>query len=195
MFKSLVIRNSQVDEEGRIETLSVASYEDRAAIDLIYQCGEHVLQETESLVTEMGRLSSTKKNRAKIEKAGKCRARLDVLHFEQMEAVSEEMEDVLKNREQEAPEFSFASFSRKKSKPKSPFAGRPKFQFDPNKYISPPEPSVVVSSEEWSDETENENDELDQEEQMDPNTLILVLELLCRLTDGIAIDPASGTII
>ena len=196
MFKSLVIRNSQTDEDGRIETLSVASYEDRAAIDLIYQCGEQVLQETETIAAEMARVTSTKKNRAKIEKAKKCRARLDVLHFEQMETASEEMEDVLKDREQADPEFTFASFSRAKSKPKGPFAARPKFQFDPNKYIPPPEPSLpVVPSDEWSNEAENEDDELDQDAQMDPNTLILVLELLCRLTDGVAIDPASGTII
>ena len=196
MFKSLVIRNSQADEEGRIETLSVVSYEDRAAIDLIYQCGEQVLQETEAIATEMLRITSTKKNRAKIEKAKEYSARLDVLHFEQMKTASEELDDVLKDREQKDPEFTFTSFSRAKGKPKGPFAGRPKFQFDPNKYIPPPEPSLaMVPSDEWSNETESEDDELDRDAQMDPNTLILVLELLCRLTNGIAIDPASGTVI
>jgi len=185
VFRSLLVRNALADEQGRIETLSVASTDDFAAIDLVYQCGDHVVVETNAITEEMRQAKMSSKNRAKIEKAGKCRARLDVLHFEQMESIQqpEPVED---------PVFTFATFPKEQAQSaKNPFAGRPKFQFDQNQYIPPPEIDPLISEE----EPILDGAEVDQQEQMDPNTLILVLELLCRLTDGIAIDPAGGAVI
>ena len=184
MFKSLQIRESLADEQGRIESLSVASYDDFAAIDLIYQCGDHVIAETNAFAEEM--LSSmSSKNRKKFEKGRKHRARLDVLHFEQMESIRSSLP-------QGDPVFTFATFQPPAAK--GLFAGRPKFQFDPDQYIPPPEIDPFISGELEAD-SGLDDEEIDPEEKMDPNTLILVLELLCRLTGGIAIDPASGGIL
>jgi len=187
MFRSLQIRESLADEQGRIESLSVASYDDFAAIDLVYQCGDHVAMETSTIVEDMLR-SASSKNRVQIEKAKKHQARLDVLHFEQMEPIeqAQPLED---------PVFTFASFPQKETPPaKNPFAARPKFQFDRTQYIPPPELDPIISDnpDEYSALSDEESD---HEERMDPNTLILVLGLLCRLTSGIAIDPASGVIV
>ena len=193
MFRSLHIRESLADEQGRIESLSAASYDDLAAIDLVYHCGDHVTVETNAVTEAMLLSKMSSKNRAKIEKAGKCRAKLEVLHFEQMEPIRH-------SESQEDPVFTFATFSQndsppqKKSGAKNPFANRPRFQFDKDQYISPPEIDLL-GSEELEDNPESDDEQNKQEEQMDPNALILVLELLCRLTDGIAIDPASGTLL
>jgi len=183
MFKSLQIREALADGQGRIESLSAASHDDFAAIDLIYQCGDHVVAETDALAEEILPAASPK-NRAKFEKARKYQGRLDVLHFEQMEPVNH-------SQLQEDPVFTFAANT---PPAKSPFAGRPKFQFDRNRYIPPPEVNPLVA-EEWGESPASDDEEIDPEEKMDPNTLILVLELLCYLTNGIAIDPASGTIL
>ena len=193
MFRSLHVRESLADEQGRIESLSVASYDDLAATDLVYQCGDHVVAETNAVTEAMLLSKVSPKNRAKIEKAGKCRAKLEVLHFEQMEPIRH-------SESQEDPVFTFATFSQKDSPPqekpgaKNPFANRPKFQFDKDQYISPPEPGLLASDE-LEENPASDDEQTNQEEQMDPNTLILVLELLCRLTGGNAIDPASGTLL
>jgi len=191
MFRSLQIREAHADEQGRIESLSVASYDDFAAIDLLYQCGDHVARETNAIAEEMLLAKMSSKSMAKIENARKCRARLDVLHFEQMEPIQQ--------TESEAEEeFTFATFPPPQMEPeeraqfaKNPFAGRPKFVFDQNQYIPPPELNPLLSDE----APVLDEEETDPEEQMDPNTLIHVLELLCRLTGGVAIDPASGGVI
>ena len=187
MFKSFQVREALADEQGRIESLSVASYDDFAAIDLIYQCGAHVLAETETILEQMN-FSAFSKNRAGIEKIRKCQARLDILHFEQMEPIKHP-------EPREKPVSVFSKFSQGNTTPpvKNPFVGRPKFQFDQNRYIPPPEIDSIASDD--SETNPALGDDYDQEGQMDPNTLILVLELLCRLTDGIAIDTASGIFI
>jgi len=188
VFRSLQVHEVTVDEQGRIESLSVASYDDFAAIDLIYQCGEHVVVETNAIAQELlrsGPSKNRKKFERKFEKCKKYQARLDVLHFEQMEPIS-------RSESQEDPVFTFATFPSQATK--GPFAGRPKFQFDPNQYIPPPEPDPLIVGEPEAD-LDSDDEEIGQEDQMDPNTLILVLQLLCRLTDGVAIDPASGSLI
>ena len=194
MFRSLRIREALADGQGGIESLSIASYDDFAAIDLVYQCGDYVIQETDSLVEEMLRTASTK-TRTKVERARKCRARLDVLHFEQMEPVKHPKHPESPG----APVFLFTTVDKEKPPParnaaKNPFSGRPKFQFDQNRYIPPPELVPLVSND-LNEHSVFGDEHSDQEDQMDPNTLILVLELLCRLTDGVAIDPASGAIL
>ena len=185
MFKSLQIREATADDQGRIEFLSVASYDDFVAIDLIYQYGNHVIAETNACADEM-LPSMSSKNRKKFEKARKHQARLDVLHFEQMESI-QDLES------QEDPVFTFAAFPNEMPPSANPFGSRPKFQFDPNRYIPPPEldPLILDKTEEFS---VLDDEDFDQENQMDPNTLILVLKLLCRLTEGVAIDPASGVL-
>ena len=192
MFRSLEVREAMTDERGGVESLSVASYDDFAAIDLIYQCGEHVVTETNAITEEM-LLSTSSKNRKKFEQVREYRARLDVLHFEQMEPINP-------SEPQEDPVFTFATFpnavslNEKSQVAKNPFAGRPKFQFDQNQYIPPPELDPCIPDEAEAGSA-SDDEEINQEEKMDPNTLILVLKILCRLTNGVAIDPASGSLI
>ena len=44
-------------------------------------------------------------------------------------------------------------------------------------------------------QADDESNELDPTEQLDPNTLILILKLISRITSGIAFDPASGIVL
>lgn len=178
VFTRLEVRNVRSDEAGFLEVLSVASYDDYAALDIVYQCGEQVRLETEALAEELLKMTSTKRNREKIEKARTCTARLDVLHFEQI--VSEEEKEESAEEGAEGDEEEGAGVPAKWGK-----EGREKrarFVFDPEEYVEPPVPFL----EERQHETQ---------ERLDPNTLILVLELLSRVTDGVALDPAGGSVV
>jgi len=44
-------------------------------------------------------------------------------------------------------------------------------------------------------QVDDESNEFDSTEQLDPNTLILILKLISRITSGIAFDPASGIVL
>ena len=46
-----------------------------------------------------------------------------------------------------------------------------------------------------NDKSNDEPDEFDLAERLDPNTLIRILKLVTRLTEGIAFDPASGVVL
>ena len=182
VFGSLHIRGSQEDELGQLEMLSVASYEDFAAIDMVYREGDQVIAEMQAILEELVNLTSTKQNRLKIMKAGKCSAKLDVMHFEQMIPI-----DISRGKSKTIwfPETTNEtdSFAEHKT---GPFTKRKRFQFDPEQYI---ETGVESAFE------DDHSDEAEQSEHLNPNTLIQVLELLCLLTDGIAIDPASGAVL
>ena len=178
VFGTLHIRDSQSDESGRLEILSVASYEDFAAIDIMYQQGEHVIAEMQALAPELVNLTSTKQNRLKIEKAVSYSAKLDVMHFEQMVPIEEKRPVIWVSESTNTDD----SFVRAKT---GPFAARKRFQFDPERYVE----NV------FEEETPEFTEDSEQIAQLNPNTLILVLELLCCLTGGVAIDPASGAVL
>lgn len=184
LLRTLKLTTIRGDSEGRLEMLSIASPEDHAALDIAYQSGEHILEEMNVLADELVNLTSTKKNQEKIERIRTCSARLEVLHFEQM--VSEENEN---------PPEVFSPQNRESSPENSrdAFSSRPRFQFDPDHYIEPP----IISQPRTRDEMEEEEPEEDSDPvgELDPNTLLLVLEIFCRLTDGVAIDPASGAVL
>ena len=44
-------------------------------------------------------------------------------------------------------------------------------------------------------QADDEPNEFDSTEQLDPNTLILILKLISRITSGVAFDPASGIVL
>ncbi len=190
LFSSLEIRQSQGDAEGRIEVLRIASQEDFAALDIVYQSGEHVFAEMQHLAEELRKLTSTKKSREKIDRAKTCHARLEVLHFEQMVPIAGDIPvPVRETRVVPEPKMFQKAKAAAEMRGGGPFAKKPRFQFDPKHYIEIPEvdvPDPLDEQEVW---------EFEQAGQLDPNTLILILQLLCRLTDGVAIDPASGVVL
>jgi len=116
--KNYQLLNLSADKQGRLESMSLISPDDFAAMDICYVSGAEVLEQAASLAQDL--------RPAAIERLVQCDARFDVLHFEQLP--------------------------------------------------DPPE-------------------DADEEELLDPSALLLVLGALARLTDGIAVDPQSGTIL
>ena len=112
------------DEEGRFETATVIAPDAYAAIDLVYEAGEEVVEQVEELSRELTPLVADDEERSKLKRLPQCDAKFDLLHFEQV--IDDESEDAL-------------------------------------------------------DET------------FDPGALLLVMEALVTLTEGVAIDPQSGS--
>ena len=120
------LKNVRGDEAGLLESLTVLSPDDFAALDISYLEGEEVLEQGSQLADDLQRAATDPAEKIRIKRIRQCNARFDVLHFEQLAA----------------------------------------------------EPDM------------DEDDEM-----LDPGTMLIVLETLAKLTEGIAVDPQSGTII
>ncbi len=121
--KHYQLRDSQADETGQFESITLLAPDDFAALDVSFLSGEEVLEQGAALV---GELSATDGNdAAKLARLPRCDARFDIMHFEQIVA----------------------------------------------------------------------DDEADEpEEMLDPSALLIVLDALVELTDGVGIDPQSGSV-
>lgn len=152
------IRDICSDSQGLLASLCVIAPNDGAAVEIQYHQGEDVKQEFAALADELERHEPTKKESKKIAAAKEFDAKIEVLHFEQMQDIPGE-----KN-----------SFPAKLNFPRySSFVQNLNRELDKN----------------------DEPDEFDLAERLDPNTLIQILKLISRLTDGIAFDPASGIVL
>jgi len=116
------IANAATDARGRIESLTIFSPDDFAAMDISFLAGAEVREEARDLANELSRSPCPPEKQKDLERLKRCQARFDVLHFEQTSDADGEEEDLF-----------------------------------------------------------------------DPSGLLIVLEALTELTDGIAIDPQSGT--
>jgi hypothetical protein len=115
------------DKKGLLESLTILSPDDFAALDISYLAGDEVREEARELSKELVTPECRGEERAKIERLKHCSGRFDVLHFEN---VSE----------------------------RSDPAGEDEGMFD-------------------------------------PSGLLIVLDALVALTDGIAVDPQSGAML
>lgn len=121
--KHLSIANAATDNQGRIESVTIFSPDDFAAMDVSFLAGNEVREEARQLVNELSGPACGPSERKTLERLKRCQARFDVLHFEQS----------------------------------------------------------------------TEDDDEEDEGLFDPSGLLIVLEALVELTDGIAVDPQSGT--
>lgn len=205
LYPNIRLRDSQSDEEGNLEILSVISTENCAGIDIIYQQGESVTYEMNALIDEIEKQTSSMKSIETLEKARFYDAKLEILHFEQVVPISPD-DPSLPLTIALAPSGSNIPiyFGEKKGNPpaplpfgsdaksSSPFARKKHFVFDPDVYIEPESEDVEETD---ISEEEPENELLDTVESFDPDTLIGTVEILIHLSDGIAIDPSSGSLL
>lgn len=77
------ITNVRADRHGRLESLTLTSPDDFAAMDLSYVSGEEVTEQVAELSREMSETVTTPDEREKLKRLGKCDARFDIFHFEQ----------------------------------------------------------------------------------------------------------------
>ncbi len=78
------VQDVRYDEEGRLESLTLLSPDDFAAMDISYIFGEEVEEQVASLSSEMLVPQLTKEERRKLKTLQGCNARFDIYHFEQV---------------------------------------------------------------------------------------------------------------
>jgi hypothetical protein len=119
------LSNLNADSHGLIESLTVVSPEDYAALDICYTSGEEVLEQAAAMLEDLKKYASDTGAKIPAKKILSFDGRFDVLHFERLPETSED----------------------------------------------------------------------EDEEMLDPSALLIVLEILAKLSGGVAVDPQSGTIL
>ena len=187
--KTLKILDGTANPEGRLRTITVASYEDYSALEIVFRYGAKVAAETDALVRTLEKGCSPGE-RERLRHVKQWPTKLDVLHFEQTAGTA--AFDVVK-----LPVLKFQP-SPSDVAHRTPFStqrGRPKFRFDPNSYENCLAGGVGDEYDRTVDQLEFNTEDSSIYERINPSTLVVVLEILCRLTGGIAIDPASGLLV
>jgi hypothetical protein len=77
------VQNVRHDEQGMLESLTLISPDDFAAMDVSYIVGEEVVEQVESLIEEMG-LGQADVEAERLKAIKQCNARFDIYHFEQV---------------------------------------------------------------------------------------------------------------
>ena len=183
----LTILNSTVDEDDNLIAMTIASYEDHAALEITYQEGGDILAEAQHLFHTLKKEASAKEV-SQLERMAHYKARFDVHHFEQTA-------DTRVFHITKVPELKFPKQDTPPSESHDPFSKvlsmvKGKFHFDPDSY----DLCRVGQVDDDSDSgilTPNGEDT----ERIDPEMLVTVLGMLCRLSRGVAIDPASGIVL
>jgi hypothetical protein len=78
------LTNLQADESGRLESLTVLSPDDFAALDLCYLEGSEVVEAATELAEELETTDCRAEERERLERIRRSDARFDVFHFEQL---------------------------------------------------------------------------------------------------------------
>jgi hypothetical protein len=84
-------KDATTDDDGRIESLTIVSPADYAAIDISYLDGEEVQEQALELAKEMKAGAIDAQERKKIDTLTRYNARFDVMHFSQV--VEDEPDD------------------------------------------------------------------------------------------------------
>ena len=185
------ILNSQADPDGHLAEMTVASYEDHAALEIVYREGNDILDEARYLVQSL-KNEASEEERVQFQKIVHCKARFDVHHFEQTAGTSvfniTKLPVIKFSKQSTFPPDHSNVFSKALG---TDAVKKGKFYFDPNSYgqcrndhageeLDTADPDVPDSGE---------------FERIDPEMLVTVLEILCRISRGVALDPASGIVL
>jgi len=185
------ILDSKAEPDGNLVAMTIASYENHAALEITYREGKDVLTEIKQLARSL-KNDATAEELLKLQKAAQYAARFDVHHFEQLAGTS--IFNALK-----LPELKFA---RQSTLPadhgdaiskalKQDSVDNGKFYFDPNSYDQC-RGGFAGKELDISDASVIDSGEF---ERINPEMLVTVLEILCRISHGVALDPASGIVL
>jgi hypothetical protein len=89
------ISDVRADEEGRLESLTIKSPDDFAAMDISYVTGEEVAEQIAELTQEFSRTTLDAEEQQKLDSLTECNARFDIFHFEQVASEGGEEDDFL----------------------------------------------------------------------------------------------------
>ena len=182
----LSILNYKAEPDGSLVSMTIASYEDHAALEIVYREGNEVAAEARQLADSL-KADASETECSKLQKIVQYKMRLDVHHFEQTA-------DTHTFNITKVPEL---NFSKPSTVPTDIFskalkmeaAGKGKFHFDPNSYDQ-------CRNEDTGEESDGGfGGDSSIIERINPEMLITVLEILCRTSRGIALDPASGIVL
>ena len=185
------ILDSKAESNGDLVELTIASYENHAALEIIYREGNEVQTEIKHLVHSLKK-EATAEELLKLQRIAQCKTRFDVHHFEQTAETG--MFNITK-----LPELKFARQSTVPVERGDVFSkalgqdatGKGKFYFDPNSY-SQSRCGHIADELDISDASAIDSGEF---ERINPEMLVTVLEILCRISRGVALDPASGIVL
>ena len=78
------IKEVHHDQDNQLESMTVVAPSDFAGLDITFVDGEEVLEQVDELNEQFKTTTLTGDELKKIARIGKCRARFDVLHFEEV---------------------------------------------------------------------------------------------------------------
>jgi hypothetical protein len=84
------IRDLHADEQGRVESFTLLSPDDFAAMDISFIAGEEVEEQVETLTRGLRGMQLSKEEEEKRKTLRECNARFDIYHFEQVVSTEEE---------------------------------------------------------------------------------------------------------
>ena len=185
------ILSSKADPDGNLAEMTVASYEDHAALEIVYREGNDILNEARHLAQTLENDASAGE-RVQLQKIVRCKARFDVHHFEQ--TAGTKVFNITK-----LPVIKFSKQSTFPTDHSDVFAKalgtdaakKGKFYFDPNSY----DQCRNDHAGEELNIADTGTPDSGEFERLDPEMLVTVLEILCRISHGVALDPASGIVL
>jgi len=181
----LEVLDSKADANENLIAITIASYEDHAALEITYREGNEILAEAKHLFHTLKKEASAKEL-SQLGKIVQCPTRFDVHHFEQTAATG--VFNITKLPELKFPRQSTLPADSSDAFAKALATGKEKFYFDPDSY----DRCRYGEAGTLSDIAEMDCEEL---ERINPQMLVTVLEILSRLCRGVALDPASGIVL
>ena len=185
------ILDSKAESNGHLVAMTIASYENHAALEIVYREGNDILTEIQHLIRSLAQ-EATAEELSKLQKIAQYKTRLDVHHFEQLAETA--VFNVIK-----LPELKFARQSTIPVERGDAFlkalgqstANKGNFYFDPDSYDQCRSGNINKELD-ISDTNTIDSGEF---ERINPEMLVTVLEILCRTSCGVALDPASGIVL
>lgn len=87
------IRDTRVDESGKLESLTLESPDDYSALDISLLRGDEVVEQSADLIKDLLRSASSASEKQRIRDLAKLNCRFDVYHFEQLVFTGRDEED------------------------------------------------------------------------------------------------------
>jgi len=88
-----LVGDTHYDEDGKLESLTLFSPDDFAAMDISCVSGEEVREQVNSFVKEMAGGKPSPEEAKRLERVKECDARFDVYHFEQIAIAGDDDDD------------------------------------------------------------------------------------------------------
>ncbi|MCH2130477.1 MAG: hypothetical protein MK179_15135 [Pirellulaceae bacterium] len=83
----------RTNETGQLESLTLFSPDDNAAMDITYIEGDEVVEQINEMIDDMKRSATTDEERQLVRQLPGCTARLDVYHFEKLSFIGSDDEE------------------------------------------------------------------------------------------------------